>query len=176
MNILKQNNWLHVLRFYRSDTFSIRFCKMVTHHDMIWLTRSLASIFCPPRNHSTAMPSYDSSHSKVAVSPAVTVTSFRGRIRPMDRAGEKEEDDVVKWTSRHLSDHWMSRADLRFGSCQGVCEVTEVVLLLLQSKSSLSLQIKSQVSKITTGADWLRTGRDIQHCGMWWKKGPTSCF
>ncbi|KAF3843839.1 hypothetical protein F7725_002688, partial [Dissostichus mawsoni] len=42
------------------------------------LTLSLASIFFPPRNQSTAMPSYDSSLSKVAVSPAVTVTSFRG--------------------------------------------------------------------------------------------------
>lgn len=37
------------------------------------------------------MSSYDSSHSKVAVSPAVTVTSVRGRINPMDRA-EQEED------------------------------------------------------------------------------------
>lgn len=73
------------------------------------LTRSLASIFCPPRNHSTEMPSYDSSHSKVAVSPAVTVTSVRGRISPMDRAEEEEDEDMVnRGTSMHLWDCWRS--------------------------------------------------------------------
>lgn len=57
---------------------------------VVRLTRSLASILCPPRNHSTAMPSYDSSHSKMAVSPAVTVTSFRGWTSVMDRAEGKD--------------------------------------------------------------------------------------
>lgn len=61
---------------------------------MLRLTLSLGSSFVSPRNHSTAMPSYDSSHSKVAVSPAVTVTSFRGLWRPITRALDWEENMV----------------------------------------------------------------------------------
>lgn len=55
------------------------------------LTLSLGSIFVDPTNHSTGISSYESSQSKVAVSPAVTVTSRRGRRRPIVRAWEEEK-------------------------------------------------------------------------------------
>lgn len=56
-----------------------------------YLTLSLGSIFVEPTNHSTGISSYESSQSKVAVSPAVTVTSRRGRRRPIVRALEEEK-------------------------------------------------------------------------------------
>lgn len=101
------------------------------------LTRSLASIFCPPRNHSTAMSSYDSSHSKVAVSPAVTVTSFRGRISPMDRA-EQEEDMVNREASTGLA---TGPPELIWGlfHVRKFVKHQRVVLLLLHSENSLPL-------------------------------------
>lgn len=92
--------------------------------DVLWLTRSLASIFCPPRNQSTTMPSYDSSHSKVAVSPAVTVTSFRGCSSPMDRAEEEEED------------MFRGMAGLRLFSVRKPVEQQKVMSLSLQSEGS----------------------------------------
>lgn len=112
----------------------------------VWLTgltRSLASIFCPPRNHSTSMPSYDSSHSKVAVSPAVTVTSFRGRSSPMERAEEEEgeeeeeeeEEDMVTGTS------WTPWDDLMLFPVTKFVKQQRVEFLFVQSESSLSLQI-----------------------------------
>lgn len=86
------------------------------------LTLSLASIFWPPRNHSTTMSSYDSSHSKVAVSPAVTVTSVRGCISPMDRAAQ--EEDMVNTEACMGLPAW--RPEVIWGlSCQKVCEAPE---------------------------------------------------